>query len=238
MSVPDEVRRSFVIDGTLLETELLRMTDHFTDELFLTPAVLATAIIYPVSRLACDPERFPDDSEEDMAARGMGVIYTKRHDKGPLRPPPSPSEREELLDRYYRPHHKALEEAVGASLAANGRCLVIDCHSFPSEPLPYESDPARPDICIGTDEDHTPDTLRDAAVSAFETAGLSVEVNRPFSGALVPANVYKRDRRVTALMLEVNRRLYMDERTGLRGPNFLDIKTLVGRVITSDLSRA
>lgn len=36
-------------------------------------------------------------------------------------------------------------------------------------------------------------------------------------------------------MIEVNRRLYMDEGTGSRGPSSLDIKTLLERVITSDM---
>ena len=173
-----------------------------------------------------------------MAARGMGVIYTQRHDLGPLREPPTPSEREALLERYYRPHHEALEEAAGASLAAHGRCLVIDCHSFPGTPLLYETDPARPDICIGTDEFHTPRVLRDAALSAFRSAGLEVTVDLPFAGALVPASRYQKDRRVAAVMIEVNRSLYMDEETGERGPRVLDIKALLERVITSDLSTA
>ena len=234
--IPDDVRQSFVIDDAQLELELLRMTDHFTDALFLVPPAVATSVIYPVSRLVCDPERFADDSKEPMSARGMGVIYTSRHDLSPLREPPTTEERERLLDAYYRPHHHALEEAVDASLAAHDRCLVIDCHSFPGTPLPYETDPARPDICIGTNEFHTPQVLRDAAVAAFRAAGLEVAVDRPFAGALAPASRYQKDRRVTALMIEVNRSLYMDEEARIRGPSFTDIKTLLQRVITSELS--
>src|SRR5207247_4908351 len=83
-----------------------------------------------------------------------------------------------------------------------------------------DQDPDRPDICIGTDPLHTPDALRDIAVNAFTDAGWSVTVDRPFSGALVPQPYYRADRRVTALMVEVNRRLYMDESAGHRLPSF------------------
>ncbi len=61
--IPDDVRASFVVDDAQLERELLLMTDRFTDELFLVPPGVATAVVYPVSRLVCDPERFPDDAE-------------------------------------------------------------------------------------------------------------------------------------------------------------------------------
>ena len=48
----------------------------------------------------------------------------------------------------------------------------------------------------------------------FTSKGLSVSVNAPFAGALVPLSRYRRDRRVASVMVEVNRRLYMDETTG------------------------
>jgi len=51
-----------------------------------------------------------------MAARGMGVIYTRTTDGGVLREPPSAAERESLLDRFYRPHHERLPRAVDAAL--------------------------------------------------------------------------------------------------------------------------
>ena len=72
--IPFKLRRAFVMDDAHLKLELLKMTDHYTDELFLLPPQVATTVVYPISRLVCDPERYPDDSEETMAARGMGVI--------------------------------------------------------------------------------------------------------------------------------------------------------------------
>ena len=46
-----------------------------TDHLFDVPGV--TAVRFPVTRLVLDPERFGSNDEEVMAARGMGVIYTR-----------------------------------------------------------------------------------------------------------------------------------------------------------------
>ena len=40
--------------------------------------------------------------------------------------------------------------------------------------------------------------------------GLTVLVDRPFAGALVPAKHYRSQHRVSSIMIEVNRRFYMD----------------------------
>ncbi len=216
--VPGDLRASIVLDDAHLHRELVAMTDRYTDELFSLPRELAAAVVFPVSRLVVDPERFLDDAKEPMSAKGMGVVYTATSDGRPLRTRPSAEERTELVARFYTPHHAALEDAVQAALDAHGTCLVVDAHSFPSRALPYEDDQSgdRPDICIGTDPDHTPEPLRDAARSLFELAGFSVAIDRPFAGALVPMRFYGRDARVRAVMVEVNRRLYMDEESGER----------------------
>jgi N-formylglutamate deformylase len=102
---------------------------------------------------------------------------------------------------------------VDTALQGHGRCLVIDGHSFPASPLPYEcdQDPNRPDICVGTDSFHTPDWLRELAREEFRALGYTVQVDRPFAGALVPRRHYRSDRRVHSVMVEINRGLYMTE---------------------------
>ena len=209
------------------------MTDAFTDQLFPLTPVEACRVIFPVTRLICDVERFPSDEDEPMAARGMGVIYTRTSMGHTLRPPPDPSARKSLLDRWYWPHHSKLERAVNDVVTRLGRCLIIDCHSFPSVALPYEFDQSeqRADFCIGTDPFHTPLLIRDAIVAAVKGAGYSVTVDTPFAGALVPLAFYQNDRRVWSVMIEVNRRAYMDEHSGLKNPGFEQVRVLLGQLI-------
>jgi N-formylglutamate deformylase len=71
---------------------------------------------------------------------------------------------------------------------------------------------------------HTPPWLRDASISAFESEGFSVLVDQPFAGAIVPAPWHGRDDRVSALMIEVGRWLYMDEARGEKRSDFNLIK--------------
>ncbi len=216
--VPVAVRSSIALSEKELQHELLTMTDHFTDELFRVSENLAKAVTFPVSRLVVDPERFVNDRDEPMAAKGMGVIYTLASSGQPLRKAPSILERDELLSMYYFPHHLRLAQEVDAALAMHDRCLIVDAHSFASRPLPHEADqhPDRCDICVGTDMFHTPTWLADFTVHAFRSRNYRVEVNRPFGGSLVPEKHYRQDKRVLSIMIEVNRALYMDEVSGER----------------------
>jgi N-formylglutamate amidohydrolase len=75
--VPQDERQAILLDDAALNHELLRMTDAYMDELFPITPFETGRVVFPVSRLICDVERFPSDEDEPMAARGMGVFYTK-----------------------------------------------------------------------------------------------------------------------------------------------------------------
>ncbi len=175
-----------------------------------------------------------------MASKGMGAIYAKTSNGQPLRSSLSGEERQRLLETYYIPHHKTLGLSVGDALATNGYALIIDAHSFSSSPLPCDLDqtPLRPDICIGTDSFHTPSWLQRAAIQAFQDYDWRVELNRPYSGSIVPADFHKKDARVYSIMIEINRALYMDERTGERLQSFDEIRLLLHSVLKKLIAAA
>jgi N-formylglutamate amidohydrolase len=230
--IPDDVRPEIVLSDVELDAELLTMTDHYTDELFTSPQA-SQRIVYPVSRLVLDPERFVDDTSEVMASRGMGLIYTRSSGGATLRERPSPAHRQTLIERFYEPHHRALTAAVDASLSDRGTCLIVDGHSFPAGPLPFELDQtsSRPDICLGTDRTHTPAWLAALARDLFRDAGWSVAFDQPFAGALVPITHFGVTPQVRSIMVELNRALYMDESSGQRLPCFDDVATRLASVL-------
>ena len=209
------------------KSELLKMTDRYCDELFTG----FDAVVFPVSRLVCDPERFRDDTQETMAQIGMGTVYT-RTSSGEVLRRVTEEDREKLLRRYSDPHHTRLTEAVEEKLRIYGRCLIVDGHSFHPVPLPYEPDQktGRPDFCIGTDPYHTPGLLADYAMGFLQSEGFSVFLNRPYGGSLVPMKYYGRDRRICSIMIEINRRLYMDG-NGQRSNRFSSIQRTVSMLL-------
>ena len=219
---------------------MIRMTDSYTDELFDCDPALACRVVFPVSRLVVDPERFVDDTEEPMAKEGMGVVSVKTSYGAELRAHPSTEERQSLIAAHWEPHHEKLSIAVGKALAANSKCLIIDCHSFPSLPRPYEPDqsPDRPGICIGTDAYHTPPWLRDLAYECFHSRGFRVEFDRPYSGTMVPSPYRQTRSAVLSVMIEVNRSLYMDETSGRRNIQFAPFKSKLTAILEALISRA
>ena len=204
--IPDEERGLFVTP--FVARELAVMTDHYCDDLYATGD---TMLRFPVSRLVCDAERFRDDASEIMSEVGMGVIYTRCSDGSPLKTV-TEEHKEELLRQYYDPYHARFEFLVSEKLREFDRCLIIDGHSFYPTPLPYELNQNldRPDICLGTDPFHTPSELAEVAYEYFAGCGYSVAFNEPFAGSIVPLKYYERDKRVMSIMIELNRRLYMD----------------------------
>ena len=229
LHIPEKIRSTILMDEQELELELLAMTDRYTDELFAVPG--ARMIKSPLSRLVVDMERFRSDENEVMASVGMGAVYERTAAGNKLRNL-SPEVRDALLTEYYDPYHKDFEEAVEACLARHNHCLILDCHSFPVRPLPYEldQDVNRPEICLGICDYHTPPELKDYSLK-WLAEYFTAAVNRPFAGTFVPNRYYRQDKRVSSIMIEVNRSLYMEEATGEKNAGFGRIKELMTEFI-------
>ena len=216
-SIPADARAGMLLDAAELEAELDRMTD--TDTGVIAAGAAQAAARRPwifenrVSRLVIDPERFPDEREE-MRAVGMGAVYTQTSHGEPLRREDAEQERR-LLDEYFHPYAQAMTQLTDDRLDATGHAVILDVHSYPSKPLPYElhADGSRPAVCFGTDTFHTPDWLIDAARAAFEPCG-EIELNTPFAGCYVPLRHYNAQPAVSAIMVEVRRDTYLTEPAG------------------------
>lgn len=196
--VPQWTRAHLLLDDAALAAEIAALTDHGTDALARAAAAAAavrpTVIVNPVSRFVVDVERFPD-AREEMAAVGMGAVYTHGTRGQRIRTAAHDDHADALLAAYFRPWGVAVAELVDA-----GAAVLLDVHSYPPHPLPYErhAEGPRPAVCLGTDRTHTPSRLVAAAVAAF--AGFDVTLDSPFCGAYVPEG-----RAPAALMIEIRR---------------------------------
>jgi N-formylglutamate amidohydrolase len=74
-------------------------------------------------------------------------------------------------------------------------------------------------------------------IGIFEGQGFSVAVNSPFAGTLAPMTHYRKNLNVHSLMIEVNRALYCDEKTGLKCDNFEEISQLIREALVHSCAR-
>jgi len=197
----------FVVGRQAVNNEINILTDWFTDQLFNLPY---PKIVTPFSRVFCDVERFEDDSLEVMSLKGMGMCYTHM-DNGETMRDVSPYLKERIKTEFYLPHHLALEELTTDLLQKYEQVIIIDCHSFPDMPLNRDlnKELPRPDFCLGIDELQTPKKLHAVVRNLLMSLGYKVLINNPYSGTMIPLKYYKKNKNVTGLMIEVNRKHYM-----------------------------
>jgi N-formylglutamate amidohydrolase len=78
----------------------------------------------------------------------------------------------------------------------------------------------------------TPQWLTGRCVSLFENAGYKTAINKPFGGSLVPKKYYRSNKEVLSVMIEVNRKLYL-ENSAFMDEKFIKIKTIIENTLDS-----
>lgn len=214
----DSVRRTFVLHiphastympisnhvAGLVQDEIQKMTDWASDKIFEVPG--QATIKCEWSRIFCDVERFIDDP---LNAVGRGFYYTKTDSGEFFR---DDTLKSFVLANYYFPYHQRFRKIVKEKISDHGCCRILDCHTFPDEPLECDVDQSRPrpDICIGTN--NAPGYLIKHFWDFFVDEGFELGLNKPYSGSIVPQGLGSRDLcDIHSIMIEINRKLYMKD---------------------------
>lgn len=235
-NIPDDFMGDFVLPKKELQIEVNYMADNYTDSLYEELLYVSSFIKSAISRIVVDIERFEKGEDEPMSKVGMSAFYTRTSKGAVLRS--VTTEKKENLKEIYDEYHKTFTRLVDSSLARHDCAIIVDCHSFPSVPREYEPDrnADRSDICIGADEYHTPKELTAILKNNFEELGYSVKINSPFAGTIVPMKYYQKDKRVVSVMIEVNRKLYMNEETFQKLKDFSSTGKSISRCIIKSLN--
>lgn len=212
------------------------LIDYYTDELFAVDDKRIKPVVFDLCRTLCDVERMVNDPlEED----GYGIVCSKvmRHDPGETKcsvdyNPIKYANNKSLLMKYLDYQHRLSTAIVKTSydrqcLHTNS-VLLLDCHSFSSMPTALcDPGPAdeQVDICIGYNDDATlpPAEMIDLVVSHFDELGYKVGRNTPFSHSKTvecPVPYH-------SLMIEVNKRCYMNEQTLEKTEGFVRLQEAI-----------
>lgn len=234
--IPQEFLGDYLLNFEDLKKEVKYMADNYTDSLFSELLNFSSFIKSNISRIVLDTERFKDEKEEPMSKFDMSALYSKTSDGKVLRK--ISEKNEKLLMSIYDNYHQDFTNLVEKSLEKNGIALIVDCHSFPNKVREYDIDQGenRPDICLGTDVFHTPKGLENILKENFEKENFKVKINSPFSGSIVPMKYYKKNKKVISVMVEVNRRLYMNEENFEANDNINSVGRKISRIIMKSIS--
>ncbi len=225
VALPDEVRPTLAVGADAIR----RDADSYVDELYRdAPARGAALLTACVSRYVVDLNRDEGDVDawavRDARAQGgeypRGVIWRETGDgRAALREPLARDAFEARLARYYRPYHRALGDELTALRARHPHVLLVAAHSMPST-SPGRARARRADVVPGTRGRSTADrALIDAVDAHFRAAGLSVRHDDPYRGGATTARWGRPREGFHAIQVELNRALYMDERSGEPKPD-------------------
>jgi N-formylglutamate amidohydrolase len=149
---------------------------------------------------------------------GIGLIHSKcGPDAIPIYAEKlSVAEVRRRIDRYYRPYHDTLAGILADCRTRFGKAYHISCHSMASIGGASTLDRGQPrsDFDIGDRNGQTCDpALTELVVTRLRAHGYNVTINHHYPGAESIRKHAAPDRGVHSLQIEINRALYMNERT-------------------------
>lgn len=241
---PSSFLRRSVLDRNAIRSS----EDAFVDRLFdAAPEFGAPLLVAGAPRAYVDLNRGVDELDPALiegarrnghnprVASGLGVIpRVVANGRAIYRGKLALAEAERRIDTYWRPYHDALQSLLDESHAQFCEAILIDCHSMPHEAMDgvTRSFARRPQVVLGDRFGAAAGgDVVDRIEAAFAAAGLVVARNTPFAGAYVTQAYGRPSRRQHAIQVEIDRALYMDERSILPLPDFEDFRTLLRQVV-------
>ncbi len=231
----------FLQAAVLDPIEIRTSEDAFVDALFATaPSHGAPLLTAGAPRAFVDLNRAAEEldpalvegvrrvAQNPRIASGLGVIpRVVANGRAIYRGKLPFAEAQRRILGYWRPYHAALEALLDQSHRTFGEAILIDCHSMPHEALDAAG-PAgagRPDVVLG-DRFGAAASARviEQVEAAFSAAGFRVARNMPFAGAYITQAYGRPSRRQHAVQVEIDRGLYMNERTIEPLPEFEDFR--------------
>lgn len=222
--------RSFLETSQLATLDLRRSEDTYVDRL-IVPAVTkgAPTIAARFPRCYCDVNREPYELDPRMfvdnvppfantaslrVASGLGTVPRVVGDRQPIyRRKIQVADALERIEQLYKPYHSALRRALAQTHVRFGASVLIDCHSMPSL-IRTANGTLSTDFVIGDRFGAScAPQIADTIVESLRSLGFTVARNKPYAGGFITEHYGRPDKGIHAVQIEINRGLYMNERT-------------------------
>ncbi|MEZ5907906.1 MAG: N-formylglutamate amidohydrolase [Hyphomicrobiaceae bacterium] len=227
---------------------LRRSEDCYVDEMFAGVVGLGAPLIsahFPRAYLdvnrepyELDPALFaeplPDyaNPHSSRVSGGLGTIARVVADNEEIYRSPLPLEVGlTRIETLYKPFHRALAGLIEETQAAFGVAHLIDCHSMPSTSVGLHGG-VRPDFVLGDRFGMSCDARLTRRVrDLLAGRGYEVVLNRPYAGGYITEHYGAPRHGRHALQIEINRGLYLNERTLERTEGFAPLVAALSQVL-------
>ena len=193
-------------------------------------------------------ERWPDAVEADPATLakvklGKGLIWRCTDDGAPLYDRKlTVAEVRKRIDTCWKPYHQAVATAIEAAHARHGYNIHINCHSMPAIASEFATGfpgMVHADFVVGDRDGTTADPRLSQKICGFlRSLGYDVAYNHPYKGVELVRRYGDPSTNRHGIQVEVNRRLYMDEKTLQPTTGFdklrSDLKAMVAMLLETD----
>jgi N-formylglutamate deformylase len=229
--------------------DVLRMAeDTYVDELYsAAPTLGATLIgaVFPRSYL--DPNRAVDDLDSALIdgtwPSPLAPSHKTRSGLGLVRRVARPGipiydrklgvhEIRARLDRYHTPYHRALDEACQRTHRKFGVVWHVNCHSMPSQRNGAKRGGHCPDFVLGDRDGTTCEPeFTDFVAQVLRRRGYTVRINEVYKGVEIVKRQGLPAMHRHSLQIEVDRALYMDQKTLEKSPGFDHVRADITELI-------
>jgi N-formylglutamate deformylase len=234
------------------EHDLREAEDMYIDELYGdAPSVGATLLAAGFARTYIDPNRHAGDVDLELidgdwpheylpsgkARIGKALVWRTLEDGRPIyRRRLAADAIRDRIERYLMPYQQALARLIEVAHGRHGVSYHLNCHSMRSVAGAMGEGGAgssRADVVLG-DRDGTTCSAEFTALvrDTFAAAGYLVRVNDPYKGVELVRAFSDPQRGRHSLQIELNKRLYMDEASRARGPDFGTVRRDLRRLLT------
>lgn len=227
-----------------------KVADWFVEELFSGGLQNGAIFVEALFRRAyIDPNRALTDIDNAMLSedwpgeitdsgkgdRGTSLIWRLIEGDKPIYDRKlSVAEVQNRIERYWKPYHQVLAEALHETYERFGVFYHINCHSMPEWGDARWGDGGlrRADFVIGTRDGQTAsDEFVEVVRSSLESSGYSVALNELFKGVDLIQRYSNPESRRDSLQIEVNRGIYMDEASITRSERFGATQAAISKML-------
>ncbi len=230
----------FLKASRLDERSIRRSEDTYVDELFMAVVPLGAPLMrahFP--RAWLDVNREPYELDPGMfdgelpayanirsmrVAGGLGTIARVVSENVEIYAEPiAVAEALTRIETVYKPYHAALEALLETTRQRFGYAVLVDCHSMPSS-VRVAPGRMRADFVLGDRYGAAcAPEIAEAAAAILADLGYLVARNKPYAGGYNTEHYGRPAEGLHALQVEINRGLYMNERSFQPTSDFLRV---------------